>query len=187
MTDDTLIDKLYGMLEERFYDPEYGLYADCLYADGRMDEYRGHGTQLHIVDAVIVAYEATKNKKYLDRALRMAKRITKDQAAKAGGLIWDHCTKDFELDFDYNKDDPQNLYKPWGHLPGHHAEWGTLLVRLHRHLPNEPWLLERAAEMFDASIEACWDKEHGGLAYAFTPTDKKWCNDDKYFWVQAML
>ena len=29
-----------------------------------------------------------------------------------------------------------------------------------------------------------WDKENGGLIYGFDP-EGKWCDDDKYFWVQA--
>ncbi|MEX2320022.1 MAG: AGE family epimerase/isomerase, partial [Saccharospirillum sp.] len=78
---------------------------------------------------------------------------------------------------------PKNLYRPWGFQPGHQTEWTKLLLMLHRHDP-QPRYLERAKSLFDRAWTASWDAEHGGLVYGFDPQGK-WCDDDKYFWVQA--
>ena len=36
-----------------------------------------------------------------------------------GGFVWEHYTVDFEIDWEYNKNDPSNIYRPWGFQPGH--------------------------------------------------------------------
>jgi len=45
-------------------------------------------------------------------------------------------------------------------------------------------MLERARQLFDGAWEYSYDSEHGGLVYGFGP-DKKWCDSEKYFWVQG--
>ena len=54
---------------------------------------------------------------------------------------------------------------------------------LYQHRP-ESWMVYKAAELFDRSVETAWDETNGGLFYGFDP-DGRICDDDKYFWVQA--
>jgi mannose/cellobiose epimerase-like protein (N-acyl-D-glucosamine 2-epimerase family) len=138
---------------------------------------------MHSCEALIEAFEATGEQRFLDRAFDLAKLVTVDLAEKSDGLIWEHFTPDLEIDWEYNKDDPKNLYRPWGFQPGHQTEWSKLLLTLHGHRP-ESWQLSRARELFDRALEAAWDHDHGGILYGFAP-DKTICDDDKYFWVQA--
>jgi mannose/cellobiose epimerase-like protein (N-acyl-D-glucosamine 2-epimerase family) len=63
------------------------------------------------------------------------------------------------------------------------VEWAKLLMILERHRP-EAWMLPTARHLFDTSLSRAWDGEYGGLCYGFDP-DGKWCDTDKYFWVQA--
>lgn len=181
--DDRALTKVFDIMEKRFWLPEHGAYADTLSADGVLSDYRGQNSNMHICEAMIAAYEASKDEKYLRRAEVLADTFTKRLAGKADGLIWEHYTKDFEIDWDYNKDDPKNLYRPWGFQPGHQIEWTKNLLNIHRYAP-QAWMLQRARELFDTAFETSWDHEHGGLVYGFGP-DKKWCDDDKYFWVQG--
>ena len=177
------LDNVYQQLEKRFWLVEHGLYADEISADGELSDYRGQNSNMHMCEAMLAAYEATQDKKYLDRAALLAENIAFRQAELTDNLIWEHYTTDFQPDWEYNKHDPKNLYRPWGFQPGHQTEWTKLLLTLHRHLPNKKWV-DQAKSLFERAYKKAWDSEHGGLIYGFAP-DGKCCDDDKYFWVQA--
>ena len=178
------IERAYGIMESHLWDADIGLYADEATPDwSSVAGYRGQNANMHSCEAMLAAYEATHEAKYLDRAYALAKTVAVTLADKADGLIWEHFTKDLDIDWDYNKDDPKNLYRPWGFQPGHQTEWGKLLLTLHAHKP-EDWMVQRAKSMFDRALASCWDAERGGIYYGFAP-DGSICDDDKYFWVQA--
>ncbi|CAE8650608.1 unnamed protein product, partial [Polarella glacialis] len=182
--DDSDIARVFDILEQRFWLPERGAYLDTINADGSVDNsYRGQNSNMHMCEAMIAAYEATKDKRYLDRAEVLSETFCRKLAEKANGFVWEHYTVDFEVDWDYNKTDPTNIYRPWGFQPGHQNEWAKNLLNIHRYTPK-PWMLKRAQELFDGSWDLSWDAEHGGLVYGFGP-DKKWCDSEKYFWVQG--
>eukprot|EP00928_Gymnodinium_smaydae_P021450 TRINITY_DN18368_c0_g1_i1.p1 TRINITY_DN18368_c0_g1~~TRINITY_DN18368_c0_g1_i1.p1 ORF type:complete len:409 (+),score=70.12 TRINITY_DN18368_c0_g1_i1:65-1291(+) len=182
--DDSGVKKVFDILEEKFWLPEHGAYLDTISADGVVDNsYRGQNSNMHMCEAMIAAYEATKDKRYLDRATILAKTFTQKLAAKADGYIWEHYTVNFEVDWEYSKNDPTNIYRPWGFQPGHQNEWAKNLLNINRYTPQS-WMVERAKELFDGSWKLAWDAEHGGLVYGFGP-DKKWCDAEKYFWVQG--
>ena len=177
------LDFIFGLLEEKFWQPKYGLYADEISAEGVLNDYRGQNSNMHMCEAMIAAFEATGDHKFLMRAKTLANNIAQRQAALSDGLIWEHFDTEFKLDWEYNKDDPKNLYRPWGFQPGHQTEWAKLLLQIYR-LSPEPWMLKKARELFDRAWDAAWDEQYGGLIYGFD-TQGNWCDDDKYFWVQA--
>ncbi|UTA48317.1 AGE family epimerase/isomerase [Simiduia sp. 21SJ11W-1] len=172
------------IMESRFWVPAHNLYADEASPDwSEVSDYRGQNANMHCCEALLMAYEATGDALYLDRAYLLAKTVAVELAAKGNGLIWEHFTSSLEPDWEFNKDDPKNLYKPWGFQPGHQTEWTKLLLTLHQFRP-EQWMLDRARALFDAAWENCWDAERGGLYYGHAP-DGRICDDEKYFWVQA--
>ena len=178
------IHETFSLMEKYFWDTGYGLYKDEFNADfSQSSTYRGQNANMHSCEALIAAYEATSHRPFLDRALLLGNNITLRQAAKAKGRIWEHYTCDWEVDWDYNKDDPKNLFRPWGFQPGHHTEWAKLLLQIYQYQPDE-WLVERARSLFDSVIDISWDDNNGGLFYGFAP-DNDICDSDKYFWVQA--
>ncbi len=181
--DDKPLDHTWNLLNRRFWLEDWGLYADEISPDGQLSDYRGQNANMHLCEAMLAAFEATNNERYLQRALQLAKNICLRQTKHTDGFIWEHYQKDFEIDWDYNREDPKNLYRPWGFQPGHQLEWSKLLLILYRHSP-EDWMLERAGDLFDRSYKIAWDTEYGGLVYGFD-SHGKWCDDDKYFWVQA--
>jgi len=175
--------KVYDLLEQRFWQAEFGLYADEINTDGVLSDYRGQNANMHLCEAMIAAYEATSEQKFLTRAITIANNIAIRQADLTDGLVWEHYSKNFTPDWQYNKDDPKNLYRPWGFQPGHQTEWCKLLLMIHRHDP-QPWLVERAKSLFDRAFTTAWDEQYGGLIYGFDPQGVC-CDNDKYFWVQA--
>lgn len=175
--------KIYNLIEERFWQNDYGLYADEISSGGILTTYRGQNSNMHMCEAMISCFEATQNPLYLQRAELIAHNIVKRQASLTDGLIWEHFTEDFQPDWEYNKDDPKNIYRPWGFQPGHQTEWSQLLVLINQYSP-QAWLLDSAKELFDRAFEASWDDKNGGLYYGFSP-DGDICDSDKYFWVQS--
>ncbi|WP_077035090.1 AGE family epimerase/isomerase [Pelomonas sp. KK5] len=183
------IEETFELMEQRFWEAQHGLYADEASADwARLDPYRGQNANMHSCEALLAAFEATGDTRYLHRAETLAHNITVRQAALAGDLIWEHYKSDWSVDWDYNKEDKTNIFRPWGYQPGHLTEWAKLLLIMERHgaqlQHGAEWLLPRARVLFDVAMEAAWDAEHGGLFYGFGP-DREICDSDKYFWVQA--
>ncbi|SVB78881.1 uncharacterized protein METZ01_LOCUS231735, partial [marine metagenome] len=178
------IDETFNLMEKYFWSADDGLYCDEISADwSRVSEYRGQNANMHSCEALIMAFEATQEEKYLQRALLIARNICQRQAKLADGLIWEHYDSDWQIDWLFNKDTPDDLFRPWGFQIGHLTEWAKLLIILERYA-NEDWLLIRAQELFDVAVNKGWNSNSGGLVYGIDP-DGNVCDGDKYFWVQA--
>ena len=177
------LEATWDLMEQRFWEPRNGLYADEASPDWQLSGYRGQNANMHSCEAMLAAYEATGDVKYLDRAALLAHRVTIDLAGKASGLVWEHYGPDWSVDWEYHKDNPKDLLRPWGYQPGHQTEWAKLLLILERHRPAE-WLVPTARHLFDTAMQRAWDAELGGISYGFAP-DRTICDGDKYFWVQA--
>lgn len=185
LTDGTAaIAAVHQLLDEQFYEPEHRAYADERSADLQtLDPYRGQNANMHLCEAYIAAYRATQDPIYFDRANSLARRFAGELAGVSGGLIWEHYDADWNPDWQYNIDKPDDLFKPWGFQPGHQNEWAKLLLQLNALKPDS-WYVERAKALFDDAVEKGWDSEFGGLVYGFAPTGE-FADAQKYFWVQT--
>ena len=178
------IKETFDLMENHFWSKDHELYSDEISFDWSIvTNYRGQNANMHTCEALIQAFESTNEQKYLDRALLIAKNICIRQAGLADGLIWEHYDTNWQINWSYNKDTPDDLFRPWGFQVGHLTEWAKLLIILERHA-DEDWLVSRAQELFDDAIEMGWDEKSEGLVYGFAPNGDV-CDNDKYFWVQA--
>lgn len=177
------IDETFALMERRFWEPAQGLYADEADAAWTLSPYRGQNANMHSCEALLAAHEASGDAIYLERAALIAHNICVRQAERCGGSIWEHYDAHWQPDWDYNRHDPANLFRPWSYQVGHLTEWAKLLLILQRVRP-EPWLIPRAVELFDEAWAKGWDRVHGGLVYGFGQ-DGRVCDEHKYFWVQA--
>lgn len=178
------IGETYDFLERHFWEEEHSLYADTLSADlTRLCPYRGQNANMHCCEAMIAAFEATGERKYLERATRIASQLTVTLTADTDGRIWEHYDENWLHDFAYNQGDVTNKLRPWGYQPGHFTEWAKLLLSINHHAP-QAWLVSRARELFDHAIGIGYDSSYGGLYYSVAP-DGTICGDGKYSWVQA--
>jgi mannose/cellobiose epimerase-like protein (N-acyl-D-glucosamine 2-epimerase family) len=182
------MDETWQLLEQRYWDAEAGLYRDEADAGWHFSGYRGQNANMHMCEAMLAAYQASDEPRYLERARTLADHMTRRQAAQAGGLVWEHYDRHWAIDWDYHRDDPKHLFRPWGFQPGHQTEWAKLLLIMEPLLRargrGEDWLLPTAQTLFDTALARAWDPVHGGICYGFAP-DGSVCDDDKYFWVQA--
>ena len=177
------LEETWQLMEQRFWEPEHGLYADEATNDWQLSPYRGQNANMHACEAWLAALEASGEPRYLQRAQLLAANMTGRQAALAGGLVWEHYRPDWSVDWDYNRDDRSNIFRPWGFQPGHQVEWAKLLLILDRHAPDAGHL-PRARELFDRAVAMAWDPRHGGLVYG-NDVEGGFYDEDKYFWVQA--
>ncbi len=178
------LEETFSTMEEHFWDASHGLYKDEITADWQtVSPYRGQNANMHSCEALLAAYDATQETHYLDRAQTLAQHICIRQAELANGEIWEHYQQDWQVDWQYNQDDPKHLFRPWGFQPGHQTEWAKLLLLIHQRRPLD-WLIPTAERLFNQAWDKAWDQQHGGLCYGYDPQGKV-CDGDKYFWVQA--
>lgn len=185
------LDATIALMEQHFWEPANGLYADEATPGWQLSAYRGQNANMHGCEAMLAAHEATGDARWLDRALLLAESVTQRLAAMADGLVWEHyrigADGQWQVDWDYNRHDRSNIFRPWGFQTGHLTEWAKLLLQLEARLPESrrpAWIVPTARRFFDTAVQHGWDRQHGGLVYGFEPGGAV-CDADKYFWVQA--
>ena len=179
-----IIDQVWQFMEEHFWDADGQAYADELDSTLTvLDPYRGQNANMHTCEALLAAWQATHQTRYLERAELLAQRFAVELAAANDNMIWEHYDTQWQPDMQYNIDKPDDLFKPWGFQPGHQVEWTKLLLTLNQESPNPVWV-KRATELYDVAMKRGWDEEYGGLVYGFAP-DGSFSDAHKYFWVHA--
>ena len=178
------VEETYALLAERFWEEEPQLYRDEISRDWKtVSLYRGQNANMHMTEAMLAAFEATGDGKYLDRAETLARRICVDLPKKAQGVVWEHYDESWSVDWEYNKDNPRHLFRPYGYQPGHMTEWAKLLMVLERHRPQD-WMLPTAVHLYETALAKSTDIAYGGLHYSYGP-DGRLYDLDKYHWVQC--
>ena len=84
------MDETWQLLELRFWEPSFGLYKDEADANWTFSDYRGQNANMHMCEAMLAAFEASGEDRYLQRALLLADHMTRRQAAQGDGLVWEH-------------------------------------------------------------------------------------------------
>lgn len=176
----------FDFLEKFFYEKNFEMYLDVI--DGndlrKVDNYRGQNANMHLCEALLCCFEATKDKIFIERAKKIANKIC-NEFAYMKDYIWEHYNEKWEHDWEYNINDPKHLFRPYGFLPGHFFEWAKLLMNIYRH-HKEEWLIEKAKSLFKISIENSWDQINGGIFYTFD-REKNILDTDKYYWVHSEM
>jgi mannose/cellobiose epimerase-like protein (N-acyl-D-glucosamine 2-epimerase family) len=180
-----------ALMEARFWDPAAQLHADEATPDWQVSGYRGQNANMHACEAMLAAFDATGEARWLQRASAIAEAVTVGLAAQADGLVWEHYDSDWRIDSHYNCNDPANLFRPWGFQTGHQTEWAKLLLALEAREPDAATGLDRvgrARRLFAAAWGEGWDELHGGLVYGFAGSGQDGytvCDAHKYYWVQS--
>lgn len=172
------------VLDERFWEDDPGTCRSLYDRDWSNPlAYRGQNENMHVCEAYIAAFEATGDDRYLDRALAVAELIARDLPERADGLVWEHNSEDWT--HDWSPGETPSFAGPAAYMTGHQIEWAKLLALLEHHSDGaEPWLLERARELFDRATEIAWDDDHGGFYYAFD-REGEIVGERKAYWVAA--
>lgn len=181
-----LLDEALRILDQRFWDEEYGLVADAAEQDwSATDPYRGINANMHSVEAMLAAADATGDARWLDRARRIAE-FACGQAAAHGWRLPEHFNEQWEPQLEYNADQPEDPFRPYGATVGHGLEWARLFLHLEAALQQQgdTWL-DAAKSLYERAVSDGWARDGAdGFVYT-TGWDGTPVTADRMHWVAA--
>lgn len=161
---DRLLADVAGVLDARFWEEDRGLLADEWARDWTpFSGYRGMNANMHGVEALMAAHEATGDPRPLARAGRILDFFLHRVAPAESWRVPEHYTADWAIDRDYSGDP---MFRPAGTTPGHSLELARLVLH-HWDLCGRP---ETGAPAIARSLVARaladgWDADRGGIVY----------------------
>lgn len=148
------------------------------------EDYRGANANMHTVEAFLAARDATDDDVWAHRALRIAERLIDGHAREHGWRLPEHYDAHWRPLLEYNRDRPNDQFRPYGVTPGHGLEWARLLTTLRATLADPPaWLDEAPRELFARAMADGWEA-NGGIVYS-TGHDGTPVVRDRFNWVVA--
>jgi len=153
-----LLDDALAVLDARFWEPAAGLHADEWDRTWTtLDPYRGVNANMHAVEALLAAGDATGEVRWLERAATIADRVV----AWAGANDWripEHFDADWAPQPELNRDRPDDQFKPYGATVGHGLEWSRLLLQVDTALPGRApaTLVPAARGLYDRAVADGW-------------------------------
>jgi mannose/cellobiose epimerase-like protein (N-acyl-D-glucosamine 2-epimerase family) len=140
---------------------------------------------MHLTEAYLAAADATGDERWRLRALGIAERLIHGQARAHGWRLPEHYTPDWQPRPEFNRDRPNDQFRPYGVTPGHLLEWSRLLLSLRASLADPPgWLLEDARALFATGVRDGWDPDTGGFVYTVDAAGRPVVTD-RLHWVLA--
>ena len=180
-----VLDDALEVVDARFWEPEFGLFADTWSRDWSVkDGYRGINANMHMVEAMLAASDATGEPKWASRALGVCEWVAA-RAEANGWRIPEHFDQTWTANLEFNRDHPADQFKPYGATVGHAFEWSRLMVQASA-LANDPSVLVNAARaLFAGAVRDGWSPD-GQPGFVYT-TD--WAGtaivSDRLHWVAA--
>ena len=121
---DRLLADVAQIIDERFWDADADLLRDEFTRDWQpFSSYRGMNANMHGVEGLLAAHEATGERLYLDRARAILRFFLGRMAPAHGWRIPEHYDADWRPDPDYSGDP---MFRPAGTTPGHSFEMARL-------------------------------------------------------------
>jgi len=135
------------------------------------EPYRGANSNMHMTEASLAAFDVTRDGKWLHRAEHIVDRIVGEYARSMDWRIPEHFDDSWSFELDYNKDEPNHPFRPYGSTPGHGFEWSRLILQLSKAVSeysgDSPlWHREAAENLFNQAVLDGWMRDgHPGLCY----------------------
>lgn len=175
-----LFEDIDQVLDAHFWQDAQGLFCDEWNRDWTpFSNYRGMNANMHGVEALLAAYEASGQTKFLDRAGRILEFFLGQMAPKENWRLPEHYTESWQVDRGYAGDP---MFRPAGTTPGHSFELARLLLHYGAltQAPLPP-LVATARQLTYRALSDAWDADQGGLFYTLefggAPSIK-----DRYWW-----
>ena len=167
---DDLLDRALQTYEQRFWRESDGLALDVwdrTWTD--LEDYRGVNANMHSLEALLAAWDVTRDPRWLGHALRITERVVHGFARSWNYRLPEHFDSSWEPRPDYNRDRPTDKFRPFGVTPGHLLEWSRLSLHLRHALGDEApgWLLDEARSLFDVAVHEGWDVD-GREGFVYT-------------------
>jgi mannose/cellobiose epimerase-like protein (N-acyl-D-glucosamine 2-epimerase family) len=176
---DRLLEDVWDVLDSRYWDEEAGLFRDEYARDWTpISRYRGMNANMHAIEAMLTAYEATGESVFLQRADRILDFFINRIASHHGWRLPEHYTEAWEVDPHYAGNP---MFRPAGTTPGHSLELGRLLIQ-HWDLSGRPTPEApiRARHLIEQALSDAW-REDGGFVYTLDIEGRPAIRD-RYWW-----
>jgi mannose/cellobiose epimerase-like protein (N-acyl-D-glucosamine 2-epimerase family) len=176
---DRLIADVVDVIERHFRDEAHGLLRDEFAPDwSPFSTYRGMNANMHGVEAMLAAFEATGEALHLQRAGRILDFFTARIAPRNDWRLPEHYTESWEVDWAYAGNP---MFRPAGTTPGHSLELGRLLLQwwelAGRPAGDAPL---RARRLVERALADAW-RADGGLVYTLDQNGRPAVRD-RYWW-----
>lgn len=160
---DRLLADVAEVLDRHYWDDSHGLFRDEFTRDWQpFSTYRGMNANMHGVEALLAAHEATGDGEYLSRAGRILDFLIGRMAPAHDWRIPEHYSESWQVDAGY-RGNP--MFRPAGTTPGHSFEFARLTLQ-HWDLSGRPDTdaPQRARALVTRAMADAW-LPGGGLAY----------------------
>ena len=168
-----LLDEALATSLTRFWREDDGMVVESWDAEfTKLEDYRGVNANMHTVEAYLAAADVTSDDVWLERAIRITKRVVDDFARGSSWRIPEHFDSRWGHLPDYNMDHPSDAFRPAGATVGHWFEWSRLALHGRSALEArgrtpEGWMLEGARELFELGVREGWDVD-GADGFVYT-------------------
>ncbi|WP_425074770.1 AGE family epimerase/isomerase [Sagittula sp. S175] len=176
---DRLLADISDILDRHFWEEDHGLYADEFTRDWQpFSGYRGMNANMHGVEAMLAAFEATGDAHWLSRAGRVLDFFTARMAPAHNWRLPEHYTADWQVDPAYSGNP---MFRPAGTTPGHSFELARLCLHhwdlLGRPATDAP---TRARAIIERAMADGW-RADGGILYTLATSGQPAIRD-RYWW-----
>ncbi|MGB5951127.1 MAG: AGE family epimerase/isomerase [Ornithinimicrobium sp.] len=158
-----------AVLDERFWQDEYGMHADSSNRDfSQRYSYRGVNANMHAVEALTSAADATGDERWRERAVRITTNVLL-WASEHEWRIPEHFDEQWRPLLEHHREQPDDPFEPYGATVGHGLEWARLALHLHAAQGDQPAteLLEGAKALFARAVEDGWNAD-GAAGFVYT-------------------
>lgn len=165
-----LLQRAEDAIDSFFWDPEFEMMNDQWDLEfSSLSGYRGINVNMHAVEALTAAFDLTKDRKYLDRALAICKRTINEFARNNQWLLPEHFSSSWKPELEFNHDNPADQFRPYGATIGHLFEWSRLVMQvglLVKGQAGHEWIEEGARKLYEQAKKYGWDADNShGFIY----------------------
>ena len=152
-----LLDEALDVMATKFWKQSDGMVVDCWDRTWTaLEDYRGVNANMHAVEAFLAAADVTGDDRWRNRAAQIVRRVVHGFARDNQWRLPEHFDESWNARPQYNRDQPDHPFRPFGVTIGHLFEWARLALHLHAAGDGEDWLLEGAAALFDTGVRDGW-------------------------------
>ena len=166
----SLLTDALDVFERRFWREDEGMLAESWDAAWREPEpYRGMNANMHGVEAMLAAADATGDPVWVERAARIVEHAVHRSAAGTGWRLVEHHDANWQPVPDYNTDQRAHPFRPYGVTIGHLLEWARLTLHVRAALGDAApeWMLTDAQLLFDTAVADGWSVD-GSPGFVYT-------------------
>ncbi|MCY7401452.1 MAG: AGE family epimerase/isomerase [Nocardioides sp.] len=174
---DALLEDALDVLDRRFWDEEPGMHRDSARRDWSIfADYRGVNANMHAVEALLAAADATGDPRWRERAARITDTVL-GWAASNDWRVPEHFDSSWHARPDHHRDRPDHPFEPYGATVGHGLEWARLALHVEaasatgsavdRSAATSINRLECAAALFERAVTDGWSVD-GADGFVYT-------------------